>query len=195
MQTTELSETKQNMFTSTNDERVMMAIAATKTVQNPVDYWATTCAQRAGANPNAAGSVYERLSADEVEWLVKGAKGWELYEHPALMHGCVAFKVHGLVGRVGVVDLAKLAGDATVVLDDRKNTGAVSATVRGVLGDTVDFTVIILGLHEGKEVVYTFHPGEPVPASEVKVESGLHGKEITAAQALDMGLTTAKIIA
>ncbi len=57
----------------------------------------------------------------------------------------------------------------------------------------VDFTVIIIGEHEGNEVVFTFHPGDPVSPSEVPAEPGMHGKTITAWEALKMGLSTGKV--
>ena len=170
--------------------RILLAIAATRELV--AGYWEKTCAQRAGTNPAAAGSIYPGKSPEEVEVAITAAK-WVPYEHPALAAGSTAFRAE-LPGQLGIVDLTTLAPSTPVLLDDRKGTGTVSATVAGVRGETVEFTVLILGEEQGKEIVFTFHPGAPVRPSSVKTEPGLHGKAVTAAEALAMGLTTAKII-
>jgi len=170
--------------------RILNAITTTVAVLG--DYWAKTCAQRAGANPSAAGSVYDGATAEEVERLVREAQ-WEEYSHPAVMAGCAAFRA-SLAGRLGIVELSKLDVNTPVILDDRKGTGTVSATVRGVRGEEVKFTVLVLGDEKGQEVVFTFHPGAPVRPSSVKAEPGLHGKTVTVLEAIKMGLETAKIV-
>jgi len=108
------------------------------------------------------------------------------------MDGCFAFKAE-LPGQLGIIGLAGLPADAVVTLDDRKNTGKVSAVVEGVRGEEVPFTVLILGLEQGDEVVFTFHPGDPVRPSQVQAEPGLHGRTVTVSEALAMGLEMAKI--
>jgi hypothetical protein len=50
-----------------------------------------------------------------------------------------------------------------------KGTGEWSCIVKGVPSDAVDYTVLILGPHEGKEVVYTIHPGKPTPDQPLTV--------------------------
>ena len=171
--------------------RVLAAIAATREVLP--GYFEKTCAQRAGLNPSAAGSVYDGASTDEVERLIREAV-WEEYSHPALAPETSALRAWTPSGRLGVVELAKLDPSTPIVLDDRKGTGTVSATVKGALGEAVNFTVLILGQEQGREVVFTFHPGDPVRPSSVKTEPGLHGKAVTAAEARAMGLETAKIV-
>jgi len=104
------------------------------------------------------------------------------------------FVTRDLKGRLGIIELASLPTNTVVTLDDRKNTGKVSATVKGVLGPEVDFTVIILGIENGMEVVFTFHPGAPVSPSQVQCELGMHDKQVSIAEALGMGLTMAKIV-
>lgn len=122
-------------------------------------------------------------------------EGWEEYPScPNLMSGCTAFINKDIGGELGIVPLSSLPPDAKVVLDDSKGTGFVSATVKGQRGHHVDFVVAILGQEQGKEVLFTFHPGNPCVPSSVKAE-GLHGKTVTAREAMDLGLETAKIVA
>ncbi len=174
--------------------RITLAITNTRPVLTPKGtlHWADTLAQRSGKSPMAAGSIYPDMSPDEIEAALLSAT-WEPYTHPAIMTGCTAFRAP-IQGLFGMVDLATLAPDTTVVLDDRKNTGNVSATVAGFRGEAVDFTVLILGMEGDREIVFTFHPGAPVSPSKVAATPGLHGKNITAAEAIGMGLETAKIV-
>jgi len=149
-------------------------------------------AQRAQLDPMAAGSLIEGVNSIQLEQILLNAE-WEEYSHDALMPGCRAFKAN-IPGRLGVINLSQLPDNKIVTLDDRKNTGSVYCVVKGVLGPEVDFTVVILGLEQGEEVVFTFHPGDPVAPSEVSVEPGLIGQQVTVEEALKMGLKTAKIV-
>jgi len=155
------------------------------------DYWANCLAQRAELSGKAAGSVYLGVSPSELEEMLLKAE-WKPYFHPAIRESAAGFKA-AIPGRLGVVRLADLPLDAMVTLDDRKNTGKVSAVVKGILGPEVDFTVLIIGLHEGEEVVFTFHPGDPVRPSQVQTEPGMHGRQVTVSEAIKMGLETAKV--
>jgi hypothetical protein len=154
-------------------------------------YFEKTLAQRAGLSETAAGSIYESVNVHQLERMLLNAS-WEEYSHPAVMPGCVAFKAP-IPGTLGIVELRSIVPDNFVKLDDRKGTGQVSCVVSGSRGETVDFTVIILGDENGEEVVFTFHPGDPVRPSQIQVEPGMHGKQITVSEAISMGLETAKI--
>jgi hypothetical protein len=172
------------------NNRVCAAIDAIKAIDEA--YWIQTLNQRL---PSGAGSIVDGFeTAEELETALRQAK-WEEYSHESLMDGTVAFVSNDITGRLGVIGLETLPSDALVTLDDRKNTGKVSAVVQGILGDQVDYIVIILGQESGKEVVFTFHPGAPVSPSKVSAEAGLHGKTVTAQEALNMGILTVKIVA
>jgi len=141
-----------------------------------------------------AGSIVDGFeSVEELEKALLTAN-WEPYSHPAVMAGTEAFITKDIRGQFGMIDLVDLSTDVVVTLDDSKNTGQVSCTIEGVRGEDVDFTVIILGKHEGEEVVFTFHPGDPVDPSQVQVEPGMHGQRVTVSEAIGMGLKTVKII-
>lgn len=173
-----------------HNERIALAVETTRSTIP--GYFENTLAQRAGKSEKAAGSVYPEVDCAELERRLLTAE-WELYSHDAVTPGCVAFKA-ALPGEFGMVDLASLPAEKVVTLDDRKNTGKVSATVKGVRGKMVPFTVLILGLGSGKEVVFTFHPGDPVRPSQVQAQAGMHGRQVTVAEALGMGLSTVKIV-
>lgn len=192
-----IDSTVASVFSSVAD-RIAAAVENTKqlvTSPKHANYWESTCAQRAGANPEAAGSVYDGLSTDEVAWTILQVNDWEVFIHPDLMPGTTAFVTKkAMPGRNGIVELSSIEDSVDVILDDRKGTGTVSATIKGIRGELVGHTVIILGDNDGKEVVFTFHPGDPVKPSSVKLEPDMHGKKISAKEARDMGLTTAKIV-
>jgi hypothetical protein len=168
--------------------RIARAVEAIKNLDSA--YWLQMLTQRL---PGGAGSVVlGDFDAASLEEALLSAN-WESYSHEAVMEGCDAFSTRDLRGRLGIVELASLPADTVVTLDDRKNTGKVSAVVNGVLGPEVDFTVIILGPEGGVEVVFTFHPGEPVRPSQVQCETGMHGRRVTIAEAQEMGLAMAKV--
>jgi hypothetical protein len=173
----------------TNQKLISQAISNLKEIN--LAYWQQTLKQRLPVG--GAGSIVLGVeTAEELEQKLLSAD-WESYSHPAIMEGCEAFLARDIRGLLGVKALGEIAADTLVTLDDRKNTGKVSAVVQGVRGDEVDFTVLIVGKEEGRDVVFTFHPGEPVAPSKVSAEAGLHGKTVTVKEALAMGLTTVKL--
>lgn len=160
-------------------------------------YWEKTLNQRIAGSPTAAGSVYEQFEDAVTLESALMVADWEPYSHSAIAAGCEAF-VALIPGRMGVVTLRDLPSDAVVTLDDRKGTGKVSAVVKGVRGPAVDFTVLILGREKDKEgneyeIVFTFHPGDPIRPSPVDATPGLHGKQISVTEAISMGLEMAKV--
>lgn len=172
-----------------SNTRVAAAIDAIKAINS--GYFASTLNQRLPAT--GAGSIVDGFdSAEELEKALRNAE-WEEYSHDALSAGTVGFKTYSIAGRIGIVDIDSLSADELVTLDDRKNTGMVSATVQGVLGSEISYTVAILGEENGQEVLFTVHPGDPVMPSKVPAE-GLHGITVSRDDALKMGLVTAKIV-
>ena len=174
---------------SMSNTRVVAAIDAIKAID--AGYFASTLNQRLPAT--GAGSIVDGFdSAEELEKALRNAE-WEGYSHEALAAGTIGFKTYGITGRIGIVDIDSLPADQMVTLDDRKNTGIVSATVQGVLGAQIGYTVAILGDENGQEVLFTIHPGDPVMPSKVPAKD-LHGVTVSRDEALKMGLVTAKIV-
>ena len=179
-----ISAARKKMETST---RIASAVNAIKEVD--LTFWENTLLQRM---PGGAGSIIDGFkSIDELEKAILSAD-WVEYTHPAAQD-VVLFKTRDITGSIGVIELASLSPETIVSLDDRKNTGMVSATIKGILGEKCDYSVIMLGVEDGVEIVFTIHPGDPVNPSKVPAE-GLHGKQVTVEQALGMGLTTVKIV-
>ncbi len=171
--------------------RVRTAIEAAKT--HLPKYWESCLIQRQGITDGSMGSYYPGASAAGVERAIMSAE-WTPYEHPEIMSGCVA-AIAPIPGRLGLVRLADLPTDTAVYLFDPKETSKVSAVVAGVSGRMESFTIIILGPEkiedEEVEVVYTFHPGAPVRASELPASE--HLGQVTVAKAVELGFDLAKI--
>ena len=173
-----------------------VATAITQTKRLCPEYWVSTLAQRL---PGGAGSVMTGTfgSPAELEAAIVTAEWTEYAPAPeAKLDGCRYFKAP-LPGRLGLIDLTSVAGDTPVVLDDRKNTGTVSATITGIPGIPVAFTCLIIGAESDQNpelIVWTLHPGEPIRPSAVAAAPGMHGKQITAADAIDLGLSLAKVV-
>jgi hypothetical protein len=154
------------------------------------DYWNSTLKQRSMKSDMVAGSRYD-MSPEEIEKELLHAE-WTPYTHANVKEPAKAYKAN-IAGYEGIVKLTTLPKDKKVILDDRKNTGKVSVVVDGILGKKVDFTIILIGPHEGNEVVWTFHPSEPIMPSIVNAGEGMNGKEISAEEAIRMGFDYAKL--
>lgn len=174
---------------SESTARVIRAIDRTKLIQNPKDYWVNMLASR--SEETALGSYY-CATPITIRHLLEMAD-WEEYSHPNVAPGCVAF-IAPIQGFENVIQLDELNPESEGILQDPKGTGMMEFHVTGERGRYTDRTVIILGQHEEMEVVYTFHPGLPVRPSTVPTDPDKVGKTITVAEALEMGLTNAKIV-
>lgn len=176
-------------------ERVREAIGNT----DP-KYWNELLAMRAGESDKAQGSIVENLSPKELAATLMYVD-WVPYTHPAIRPGASAFTTN-LCGRLGLVTLSTLSEDTPVYLEDTKETGFYSATVIGVPGDLVDFTVMIIGPDEEQpkgrrrpiESVWTFHPGEPVRPSTLQISAfALKNESISIGLAQWLGFDLAKV--
>ncbi len=175
--------------------RIKAAVEATKRLVP--GYFEATCASRGAEKPCGSVVLQNGELAHDVSKLLfdELIDRWTEYaDCPNLMEGTTAYKLSAPgIGALGVIELVQLPPSDLVVLDDRKNTGKVSCVVKGLRGQVVDFIVCIIGSEQGEDVIFTFHPGDPVQPSKVQAEPGLHGKTVTALEAYEMGLRTAKI--
>ena len=172
------------------NELVNAAIDETKKVL--ADYFVSTCKQRLAGG---AGSVYEGIaSVEEMEAALRSAD-WEQTEHPDVMPGCVAYRTQSISGgHYGLIRIADLPDDAVLTAADPKGTGTVSMTVVGTVGPETPETWLIVGNEDGHDVVFTFHPGEPVRPSLVTVEDLPDGSKLSKADALNLGFELAKLV-
>lgn len=164
-------------------------------VENP-GYLVRCCQQRA-AGPTQAGSFYNKRATDIVADILLA--NWAPYAHPSVTDGCLAFKA-SLPGILGVVHIDALPTDTEFLLIDPKGVGKASLAAKFPAASTlpeVEFSVLILGPKEGEEeglTLWTFHPGDPVRASEAVMELPPGGRPTTKEEALSLGLTYAKVI-
>lgn len=201
-------------------EKLKEAIANAKTIKlrPDMDYFQSCCRQRTIGDEMQAGSGFATdwlgKPFDEADlpddWKLvektcfeKHLDGWVPYpDCPNLAPGCEAFKLTGLdvCGYVGVRELAAEEPDNTVYLSDPKHTGYVTVISPGCFqdGDETDFVVAIVGDEGGKPTLFTFHPGDPVQPSKLKMElkddeCGKWGKEVSVSDAIELGFVTCKI--
>ncbi len=183
----ELQEAKE-IYQDTTD--VQRAIYMTKRHLN--DYFENTCKQRL---EGGAGSTYDGIeTTDEMKDALIAAH-WKKAEHPDVMPGCQAYKTEDIKGgHLGLVSIAELPDDATIIASDPKGTGKVSMTVTGQKGPETKETWLIVGKEDDRDVVFTFHPGEPVRPSIIEVKDCPDGTKLTKEQAIALGFDLAKII-
>lgn len=167
--------------------RVRNALDATPTV------YLRQCLASRLPGGSACGSVFTDYADDFALLSALYAAPWEPFDHPDVASGATAYRAP-LRGRLGLVALASLDPETPVTLEDPKGTGTLSAVVTGVHGEEVAHATLILGPSEGAEIVYTFHPGDPVRPSSVRAE-GMDGRRVTVAECRALGLDLAKVVA
>ena len=139
-----------------------------------------------------ASMVFVGDSIGKLEEKIKTAD-WQEVVHPDVMSGCTAFKAN-VPGLLGIMPIAKLPEDADLFTIDTKKTGFIGIGCTGVQKMPVAFSYLILGMEGDLEVVYTFHPGEPVRPSEIETTDIPAGKKITKEEALSMGFELCKYL-
>ena len=154
-------------------------------------YFEKTCTQRLS---NGTGSIFESIhSVEEMEQALLSAE-WIPAEHECVAPGCRAFKTTSIKsGLYGMVKVADQPDDTIFMIEDQKNTGKVSLVMKGNHRIPAEETWIILGPEQDKEVVYTFHPGEPIPRATTSTETLPVSTELTKAQAMELGFNLAKV--
>ena len=173
----------------TTNERVIRAIYVTKDIVP--GYFQKTCEQRLATG---TGSIYEGITSwvDMQNELLRA--NWEPASHPAVAEGCAAFVTKDIKGGLyGMVPVADQPDDTKFQIQDQKNTGKVSLVMIGNHRIPAEETWIILGLEQGEEIVYTFHPGAPIPRATTSTEELPVGTILTKQQALDLGFNLAKV--
>jgi hypothetical protein len=144
------------------------------------------------------GSIYP-ATVDEIESdLLK--KSWASYEHSAVKAPCVCALAR-LPGLLGIIDIKDLPASTMFTLVDHKKDGYCELLYEGFTPRrNVNFTTMILGPSEEDpdlEVIYTFHPGDPIVPSELHgvLKNELRrGDSISLKMALEKGFTYAKMV-
>ena len=173
-----------------NAERIENAIANIK--QLLPEYWKSTVESRTPGK--SVGSVFEFSNVEKVLFEDR-INDWEVYEDcPNLIPGCTAYVLRDVSGHLGVVNLSELDGDLELDVIDNKKTGKAKLLAHVGIGPDTDFATLILGEEQGKEVVFTFHPGQPVRPSEIPIEELKGRNKITVREAMALGFETANVV-
>jgi hypothetical protein len=155
------------------------------------EYWEKTRAQRICTG---TGSIFNGIDniADMERELIDAR--WERAENPNVAPGCAAYTTKDIPGgQYGMVPVAVQGDDTMFVIEDQKGTGKVSLVMQGAGRIPAEETWIIIGPEQGKDVVYTFHPGEPVPRATTSTEELPVGTVLTKQEALAKGFNLAKV--
>lgn len=146
--------------------------------------------------PTNAGSSYENVTERELLENLLNAD-WEETSHPDVMEGCRVFKCN-LPGLEGILNLDELDENTELYAIDPKGTGNIGIGAGNVTKKMAQETYLITGKEviDGieKDIVFTFHPGEPVKPSQVKAEKVADGTKLTVAKARKLGLDKAKYL-
>lgn len=153
-------------------------------------YWEATLKQRL---ETGAGSCYPQFfSIRELEEAVLQAE-WIETTHKLVNSPCRVYKAN-LRGLYGMKKISEIPDDCVLMLDDRKNTGSFSLITKFCKGDYVEETYLITGIENGKEVIYTFHPGEPIELKNIKCGIHNNGSIISKNEAIFLGFEYVKSI-
>lgn len=156
------------------------------------EYWQKCLLQRSETAGQALGSRYP-MTPEEIENTLLHSE-WREHDHPSVKKGCWAFK-SDIPGFMGMIPITSLPENSILSLEDPKNTGKYEAVYSKVVPEHMivsQFSIIILGQHDGMWVVYTFHPGEPIMPSTVPSEPNLV-KKVTKKEAMKMGFEFVKV--
>lgn len=158
----------------------------------PANYFDNTCRQRISSG---TGSIYSKIStvADMRQYLI--VSPWEKAENPNVAPGCTAYKTSNITsGQYGMVPVAEQPDNTIFTIEDQKGTGKVSLVMQGAGRIPAKETWLIVGLADnGEPVVFTFHPGEPVPRATTSTEELPVGTRLTKKEALALGFNLAKV--
>lgn len=151
---------------------------------------------------NGLGSTTDYTSVEDLEKALMNAN-WSPWidSTGVLTPGCSAVITTDIHGHHGMLNLSDFSPDDACHFRDPKNTGFLSLCIKTDKRQDVDFTILIIGPEEGiGDVMYTFHPGNPVQAStfksgETNEKTGKtykDGDEITVAEAMNLGFKHVK---
>lgn len=160
----------------------------------PPDYLQSCAAQRAGAEESHLGSYYPDLTAEQVLEKLKGVE-WENFRDPNIQDPARGYIAKGFSGMYNMLHIDEIGTGPTekLKLVDPKKTGFVECTCDFVnhKAQHDDDTIVIIGEHEGKDVVFTFYPGPVISPCELSAEE-YDGRELTVTEAKELGIEWVK---
>lgn len=179
------------------DKQIQDLIQKTKKVLP--DYFNSCLRQRLA---DGIGSTTDYTTVEDLENALMKAH-WSPWvdRTGVLAPGCRAVITTDIPGHHGMLDLADFKQDDVCHFNDFKKTGYLSLCINTDMRKDVGFIILIIGPEDGLgEVMYTFHPGNPVPASTFKAgepnektgKAYKDGDEITVAEAMKLGFKHVK---
>lgn len=147
------------------NEYVRNCIQKTKT---KMPYYFEKCLQQ--RLKNGIGSTTDCETVDEMEAELMSADWSPWIDNEGVLSPCCkAFFTEDISGYHGMLDINQFPDDALCYFNDFKKTGFLSLCMKTDKRERVNFTILIIGPEEGiGDCMYTFHPGNPVPASTFK---------------------------
>ena len=143
--------------------------------------------------PDSRGSFFSNRQT----WQSISDLDWQPYDCPEVKAPCTAFWAKGIEGWLGLVEIGTMSDRRRLMLEDGHQTGFLSVVAEknaDWIQTPCDYAVIILGDEDGKEVVYTVHPGAPIQPSSLAIAKKFNvGDIITPYDALGLGFKYAKI--
>lgn len=194
---------EQNWDNLTPAQKILVAVHNAKQFKLPgldLDYLHETLAHRY-ENPFHRGSMFcrkwynpERKIVDDETKLVEKAlfethlNEWKPYSHDGVIPGCEAFRLDSemTVGVMGVIDVETELFDMNQMWWQKDHTGNIMLVYHQHWpngGTPVKHAVVIIGIEDGKHVVFTVHPGDPIKPSSLSAaeHSDLVGRTPTMA--------------
>lgn len=147
------------------NEYVKTCIQKTKT---KMPYYFKKCLQQ--RLKNGIGSTTDCETVEEMEAKLMSADWSPWIDNEGVLSPCCkAFFTEDISGYHGMLDINQFPDDALCYFNDFKKTGFLSLCMKTDKRERVNFTILIIGPEEGiGDCMYTFHPGNPVPASTFK---------------------------
>lgn len=172
-------------------------VVRTAIENTPREYWDKLCRTRARGDALQAGS-YLPFHAGQVDRLMKELE-WEAYTHAAVKAPATAFIAAHVFGVMNVIHIDQVPQGETLSFEDPKGLGKLECvwrtnrTPQQMNEASVDFVVAIVGPDSaGKDIVYTFHPGDPVSPSEL-TNADLLSLAVTPHEAKGLGVEWVKV--
>lgn len=192
-QEVKLKQQLQNMATFAPTERVRSAIEAT-----PTDYLRSTIEQRSIDIPGHAGSYIHKSPNKIMTHLLTST--WKETTHEYVCTPARVYHTNDMTGTYGMIALSDLSEEIVLEVDDRKDTGMASLVYRidqatgqlFQLLNQVSVWLITGPGDDGKDIIWTFHPGEPVPVTQTLSED-FKEEQITVHAARKLGMVYAKV--
>jgi hypothetical protein len=178
---------------------VRQAIYNTKE-QEPA-HW-RLCLENRSDTKARLGSYIPKHTPEQIDMLLERLQ-WEIYTHADVIEPAQAFIARNVRGRFGMMQIGDVPGSAVLkfITSKEKDKVEVVWEDHGTEGVEVDFLVLLVGPGDKDDIVWTFHPGDPIRPSTVNRYWGklpLHsadqlGRRVSKEDAATVGIKWVKL--